>query len=68
MQDFQLNIEVVQQLGEDQPSFDQVEILNISCEKGRESLLNISLEEILAAGITKETAVIGNKIDGVFEY
>src|SRR6266498_860189 len=32
--DFQLNIEVAQQLYEDQPSFDLVEILNISSEDG----------------------------------
>ncbi len=30
--DFQLNTEVVQQSHEDQPSLDQVEILNVSCE------------------------------------
>src|SRR6266498_2276738 len=55
--DFQLNTEVTQQSGEDQPSLDQVEILNISCEKGGESSLNISLEEVLAADVTDKIAV-----------
>ncbi len=66
--DFQLNTEVMQQLGEDQPSLDQVEILNVSCEEGEESSLSILLEEVLAAGIVKETAVIGDKIDRVPGY
>ncbi len=68
MWDFQLNTEVVQQSGEDQPSLDQVKILNISCEKGGESSLNISLEEILAANVAEEAAVIGDEIDRVPRY
>jgi len=58
----------MQQLGEDQPSLDQVEILNISCEKRGKSLLNILLKKILAARATEETAVIGDEIDRVFKY
>ncbi len=56
---------MTQQSDEDQPSLDQVEILNISCEKGGELLLNISLEEILAADAVDETAVIGDEIGRV---
>ena len=55
--DFQLNTEVLQQSHEDQPSLDLVEILNISSEDGRESTLNISLEEVLATSAVEETAV-----------
>ena len=66
--DFWLNIKVAQQSDEDQPSLDQVEILNVSCEKGGESSLNISLEEILAASVANEAAVIGDEIDRVFRY
>src|SRR6266498_1346430 len=62
---FQLNTEVTQQSGEDQPSFDQVEILNVPCEEGEESSLNISLKEVLAAGVVEEIAVIDNEIDRV---
>src|SRR6266542_5235016 len=53
---FQLNTEVAQQSHEDQPSLDLVEILNVSSEDGGESSLNVSLEEVLAAG-TEEGAV-----------
>ncbi len=58
----------MQQSDEDQLSFDQVEILNVSYEKRGESMLNISLEEVLAAGAIKETAIIGDEIDRVLEY
>ena len=40
-----------------QPSLDLVEILNVSSEDGGESSLNISLEEVLAAGAVEEDAV-----------
>jgi len=59
---------VTQQSGEDQPSFDQVEILNVPCEEGEESSLNISLKEVLAAGVVEEIAVIDNEIDRVSGY
>jgi len=51
----------VQQSYEDQPSFNQEEVLNIFCENGGELLLNILLEKILAVDIVNETAVIGDK-------
>jgi len=59
---------VVQQSDEDQPSLDQVEILNVSCEKEGESSLNILLKEVLAADAAEETAVIGNESDRVLRY
>ncbi len=59
---------MTQQSGEDQPSLDQMEILNVSCKKGGESSLNISLEEVLAADVTDKIAVIGDKSSRVFEY
>ncbi len=49
---------MVQQLREDQPSLDLVEILNVSSEDGGESLLNISLEEVLAADAVENIVVI----------
>ncbi len=63
--DFQLNTEVAQQSHEDQPSLDLVEILNVSSEDGGESSLNISLEEVLAAGIVEEAAVEDDEIGRV---
>ena len=63
--DFQLNTEVVQQSHEDQPSLDLVEILNVSSEDGGESSLNISLEEVLAAGAVEEDAVVDDGIDRI---
>ncbi len=68
MWDFQLNTEVAQQSHEDQPSLDLVEILNVASEDGGESSLNISLEEILAAGAVEEAAVLDNEIGRVSEY
>ncbi len=65
MWDFQLNTEVAQQSHEDQPSLDLVEILNVSSEDGGESSLNISLEEVLAAGAVEETAAGNDKIGRV---
>ena len=65
MWDFQLNTEVAQQSHEDQPSLDLVKILNVSSEDGRESLLNILLEEVLAAGVVEETAVGDDEIGRV---
>ncbi len=53
---------MAQQLHEDQPSLDLVEILNVSSEDGGESSLNISLEEVLAAGAVEEDAVVDDGI------
>ncbi len=55
----------MQQILEDQPSLDQVEILNVSCEDGRESSLNISLEEVLATDTINEITVIGDEMSRV---
>ena len=63
--DFQLNTEVVQQSHEDQSSLDLVEILNVSSEDGGESSLNISLEEVLAAGAVEEAAIEDDEIGRV---
>ena len=52
---------MAQQSHEDQPSLDQVEILNVSCEDGRESSLNILLKEVLTANAINETVAIGDK-------
>ena len=65
--DFQPNIEVAQQSHEDQPSLDLVEILNVSSEDGRESSLNISLEEVLTAGAVEEATVGDDEIGRVSE-
>ncbi len=65
MWDSQLNSEVVQQIYEDQPSFDLVEILNVSSEHGEESSLNISLEEVYATAAVEETAVEDDEIGRV---
>ncbi len=65
MWDFQLNTKVAQQSHEDQPSLDLVEILNVSSEDGGESSLNISLEEVLAAGAEEDTTVGGDEIGRV---
>ncbi len=56
---------MAQQPREDPPSLDLVEILNVFSEDGEESSLNISLEEILAAGTVKETAVEDDEIGRV---
>ena len=56
---------MAQQSHEDQPSLDLVEILNVSSEDGRESLLNISLEEVLAADIIEETITNDDEIGKV---
>jgi len=56
---------VIQQLYEDQPSLDLVEILNVSSKDKGELLLNISLEEVLAADAVEETTIIGDKIGRV---
>ena len=52
---------MAQQSHKDQPSLDQVEILNVSYENVRKLLLNISLEEVLVADAANETAVIGDE-------
>ncbi len=57
---------MAQQLHEDPSSLNLVEILNISSKSGGESSLNISLEEVLAAKVVDETAVIGDEIGRVF--
>ena len=62
---FQPNTEVAQQSHEDQPSLDLVEILNVSNENGKESSLNISLEEVLAAGAVEEIAADNDEIGRV---
>ena len=56
---------MAQQSYEDQPSLDLVEILNVSSEDGGESSLNISLEEVLAAGAVEEVAVEDDEIGRV---
>ena len=63
--DFQLNTEVAQQSHEDLPSLDLVEILNVSSEDGKESSLNISLEEVLAADVVIEAAIEDDEIGRV---
>src|SRR6266498_118787 len=63
--DFQFNSEIVQQSHEDQPSLDLVEILNVSSEDEGESSLNISLEEVLAAGAVEEAAEEDDEIGRV---
>src|SRR6266511_3906464 len=63
--DFLLNTEIAQQSHEDQPSLDLVEILNVSSKDGGESLLNISLEEVLVAGAEEGTAVDDDEIGRV---
>ena len=65
MWDFPLNGEVAQQLHEDQPLLDLVEILNVSSKDGGESSLNILLEEVLAAGAVVEAAVDDDEIGRV---
>ena len=59
---------MVQQLYKNQPSLDQVKILNVSCENGRKSSLNISLEEILIADVADEIAVIGDETARVSRF
>ncbi len=67
MWDFQLNHEEAQQSHEDHPSLDLVEILNVSSKDRGESLLNISLEEVLAADAVEETVVGDDEISRVSE-
>ena len=64
--DFQLNTEVALQTHENQSSFDQVEILNVSCKNEEKSSLNILLEEVLAANAVNKTAVIDDEMNRVF--
>ena len=65
MWDFQPNNEEAQQSHKDPPLLDLVEILNVSSEDGKESSLNILLEEVLVASVAKDTAVIGDEIGRV---
>ncbi len=58
---------MVQQPCKDQLLLDLVEILNISSEGVGSSSLNISLEEVLAADVVDETAVIGDEIGRISE-
>ena len=58
---------MAQQSHKDQPSLDLVEILNISSGDGGESSLNISLEEVLAAGTVEEAAAEDDEIGRVPE-
>ena len=50
----------------DPPLLDLVEILNVSSKDGGELSLNISLEEVLAAGTVEEAAVEDDEISRVF--
>jgi len=62
---------MMQQLHKNQPSLDQVEVLNTVCEKEGELLLLYILEEVLAADTVNEaadTAVIGDKMNRIFRY
>ncbi len=56
---------MAQQLHEDQPLLDLVEILNISSKDRGESSLNLSLEEVLAASTVEEITVVDNEIGRV---
>ena len=56
---------MTQQSHKDQPSLDLVEILNVSNESGGELSLNISLEEVLAAGTVNKTTVDDDEIGKV---
>ncbi len=56
---------MAQQLHEDQPLLDLVEILNISSKDRGESSLNLSLEEVLAASTAEEITVVDNEIGRV---
>ena len=56
---------MAQQSHEDPPSLDLVEILNVSSENVGELSLNISLEEVLAAGAVEEAAVEDDEIGRV---
>ena len=67
MWDFQLNDRIVQQSHEDPPSFNLVEILNVSSKDGGETSLNISLEEVLAADAVEDAAVFGDETGRVSE-
>ncbi len=59
---------MMQQSHKDLLLLDQKEILNISCEDGGESSLNILLEEVLTADAINNTTVIGDKTDRVSRY
>ena len=56
---------MAQQVYEDQPSLNLVEILNVSSEHEGELSLNISLEEVWTAGTVEETAVGDDEIGRV---
>ncbi len=58
----------MQQSYKNQPSFDQVEVLNASCENKEESLLNILLEEVLAMDAEDLTIVIDDEMNRVSGY
>ena len=58
----------MQQSYKNQPSFDQVEVLNASCENKEESLLNILLEEVLAMDAEDLTVVIDDEMNRVSGY
>ncbi len=60
----------MQQSYENQPSFNQIEVLNISCEKEKELLLLLILEEILIAdsnGIEKGVDIIAITIGNIID-
>jgi len=58
----------MQQSYKNQPSFDQVEVLNASCENKKESLLNILLEEVLAMDAEDLTIIIDDEMNRVSGY
>ena len=58
---------MVQQSHEDPLSLDLVEILNVFSENRKDSSLNISLKEVLAANIVDKTTVISDEIGRVPE-
>ncbi len=61
----------MQQLYEDQPSLNQIEVLNTFCKEGRESLLSLNLKKVLAADLVNKitiAAIIGDEINKVFRY
>ena len=46
----------------------QVKVLNAFCKDGKESLLNISLKEILAIDVILNTVVISDKMDRILRF
>ncbi len=59
---------MIQQLYKNLLLFDQIEVLNVSCEDKEKLLLNISLKEVLIVNVVNETIVIDNEMDKVSKY